>query len=80
MNVLLQNEFIAKVKAELKAQGISQSDLARSMGVSRSMVSAYLAGNKVPTVDMIEKFFSALGVDVHLATSPAPKRKQLQSA
>lgn len=62
----LQQEFRSIVLAELEAQGLSQRELASRMGIKHPTVSRYLNGHQVPGADMMEKFFIALRVEVHL--------------
>lgn len=85
--MILQEEFRSLVKAELEAQGISQRELARLMGMKSPTVNRYLNGVNAPGVDMVEKFFQALGIEVHLAvkrddtkTPAARPARRLQSA
>lgn len=43
--------------------GMSQSDIARKMKVTRSLVSQYLSGHRCPGLDMVVRFADALGIE-----------------
>lgn len=49
-----------RIKEILKARGMSQKDLAESIGVTPPSLSQSLSGN--PTIGMLEKIAGALGV------------------
>lgn len=49
-----------RIKEILKARGMSQKDLAESIGVTPPALSQSLSGN--PTIGMLEKIADALGV------------------
>lgn len=61
--MILQEKFRKKVQLALTEKGWSQSDLARAMNVTRSVVSQYITGRIAPGLDVVEKFASALEVD-----------------
>ena len=63
MNVVMQAKFREKVLAALEQRDWSQSELARKMGITRSVVSQYLTGRIVPGLDVVEKFAGALEID-----------------
>lgn len=58
---MLKEEFLRIVRDEMTQQGISQSELARRIGVPRPMVSRDVSGQQTPGLDVVEKFFLALG-------------------
>lgn len=60
---MLKEEFLAIVREEMARQDLSQSELARRMGVPQPMVSRYVGGLQTPGLDVVEKFFLALGID-----------------
>ncbi|WP_157606287.1 helix-turn-helix domain-containing protein [Schlesneria paludicola] len=57
----LHDRFQKRVHEALEANQMSQGDLAKRLGVSRQNVSQYLCGNRVPGLDMVERFAEALG-------------------
>ena len=60
--LILQDDFRRLVKARLELLGISRSELARRMGVSRQKVTNYLNENSGnPNDNLKEEFFRALG-------------------
>ena len=75
--MVLQEEFRRIVKDELARQGMPQSELARRMGISQSTVNQYLTGKFCPGLDVVEKFFNALGLPLHL--SPHEARQSADS-
>ncbi|TWT49005.1 helix-turn-helix protein [Thalassoglobus neptunius] len=64
--MVLQEEFRRIVKDELTRQGMSQSELARRMGISRPTVSQYLSGKFCPGLDVVENFFNALHISLQI--------------
>lgn len=53
------------VRAEMERQRISQSELSRRSGVSRTKIAAWLGGgDKLMREDSIEKILAALGLRV----------------
>lgn len=54
------------IKDELEAREWNQSGLARRMGISRSMVSRIVKGNRRITPDMASKLGNAFGVNAML--------------
>lgn len=56
--------------ARIKAGWISQHDLARRAGVAQSVISAYEAGRRQPSLPSLLKILRAAGVD--LLTELAP--------
>lgn len=60
--MLLQKRFALRVREAMDAEGVSQSELARTMEVTPSMVSQYLNGVRSPGLDVVEKFAKALHV------------------
>lgn len=77
--MILQNEFRVFVRTELDRQHISQAELARRMGVARSLITKYLNGERSPGMDVVEKFYRALGFTPSLTSVPA-KKKALERA
>ncbi|TWT49004.1 helix-turn-helix protein [Thalassoglobus neptunius] len=75
--MVLQEEFRRIVKDELARQGMSQRELARRMGVSNPMINQYLSGKFCPGLDVVERFFIALGLPLHL--SPHEARQSADS-
>ena len=56
----MQKRFQEKLQAALDAKGWSQSDLARTMGISPQTVSQYIRGERNPGIDVAERFAVAL--------------------
>ena len=60
-----------KIKAAMQAQGITQAELARRAGLSRSVVSQYFSGITQPSEKALEKLRNALNIE------SAPECKKL---
>lgn len=59
----LHERFQLRLREVMDAIGITQSDLAKRMNVPRQMVSQYLNGPTCPSLDVVEKFATALGLE-----------------
>lgn len=57
--MILQDRFRARVQEELDSRGWSQGELSRRMKVSRQFVSLYLAGQRCPGLDVVQRFSEA---------------------
>ena len=57
-------EFGENLKRLREMQGISQAELAESLGVSQSIIAQYEAGAKAPNVILAAKIASTLGVTI----------------
>jgi transcriptional regulator with XRE-family HTH domain len=62
-SVILQERFKQRVREAMAIEGITQSELARRMGVTRAMISQYLNKVQSPGLEVVEKFAIALKVD-----------------
>lgn len=67
--------FSARLKAIRKALGLSQARLAELSGVSQAYISELEAGCKQPTLTILDKLASALGVSVTELIEDSPKDK-----
>jgi transcriptional regulator with XRE-family HTH domain len=73
--VPVEQRVAARVREIREAQDLSQGELARLAGTSRSLVSGLEAGTKVPTVKTLGLLADALGVPVEdLVSEAAPAR------
>jgi ribosome-binding protein aMBF1 (putative translation factor) len=59
----LQNRFVANVERLIRSAGMSRSELAVAMGVSRQIVTNYLNKRCSPGLKVIAEFAAGLGVD-----------------
>jgi transcriptional regulator with XRE-family HTH domain len=50
----------------MNAQGLSNSALARQAGVPTSTVSRILAFDRIPSTDLVDQLFQAMGLEVHV--------------
>ena len=62
-NVILQERFALRVREAMESERVSQSELARRMSVTPSMVSQYINGLRSPGLDVVERFSRALNID-----------------
>jgi transcriptional regulator with XRE-family HTH domain len=58
----------ARIKAELRADGCTQKDLARYLGLSEKHVSQMLTGRVTGTLPLIEAMASAVGLSLGITT------------
>lgn len=63
-----------KLKALRRAHGLKQEQLARRIGVSKTMVSAYETASKAPSVEVFVRLAQVFGVSVdYLVRIDEPK-------
>lgn len=53
-----------KIRIARKAQGLSQTELAKKAGVGINTVNRYETGKNFPRLDVLERVFGALEVDI----------------
>ena len=70
--VLAAELFVGEICIAMEEQGVSQSELARRLGVSRQHISAFFADPGNPTLQTIVQMAHALGLRVNLTLEPAP--------
>lgn len=78
--MILEEQFIQIVEAELDSRKWSRSDLARAMGVSRQYVTNYLNRRSSPGSDVMERFLAALDLQPRLSVSRTPVPRKAQPA
>lgn len=61
-----RHELLGQVKRMAKAKGISQADIARTIGLKPSNVSRMLEGKHSCTIDTLMKVVDAIGAKVTL--------------
>ncbi|WP_251615561.1 helix-turn-helix domain-containing protein [Pumilibacter muris] len=54
-----------KLAEAIKLSGMPQAELARLLGVSQSLISHYLHGNKMPALDTFANLCKILDVDTN---------------
>ncbi len=54
-----------KLAEAIKLSGMPQAELARLLGVSQSLISHYLHGNKMPALDTFANLCKLLDVDAN---------------
>ncbi len=63
---MITNEQIHKRLSEaIKMSGMSQSQLAKLVGVSQQQISCYVKGQKMPAIDTLANLCKALDVDTN---------------
>lgn len=60
--MILIEDIQKRLREAIKTSGISQSDIARKLGVSQSTVSKYLRLNKYPSIDTFANLCEILDV------------------
>ena len=63
--------FVDRICHAMDEQGVTQSELARRLGVSRQHISAFMADPGNPTLQTIVQMAHALGMRVRLTLEPA---------
>ncbi len=72
----LEQRVAARIKSIREELGLSQADLARLAGTSRSYVSEIEWERKIPSIKLLGKFADALGVQPEqLVAADSPKGK-----
>ena len=78
------DDFVDQLCIAMESQGVSQSELARHLGVSRQHISAFISDPGNPTLQTMVQMAHALGLSLDLAlTSPegrATNRRQVEAA
>lgn len=72
---LLQERFRHNLAAQLEAQGVSESELARRMGVSSKYVCQCLSKPVSIGLHTLEHFAASLGVEPHVLLQPTAVEK-----
>ena len=62
-----------KIKAVRLQKGVSQTALAKTLGVSTAMICQYEVGKRKPKVETLSKIAGALGVDLKVFYDDLPK-------
>ena len=60
----LINEFSKRLKTRLKYAGMSQTELAEKVGVTRNMISRYVNGDSLPTFIILDRIARALNCSI----------------
>lgn len=73
--------FVENLREAAKAKQMTQRDVVKASGLSKSSVSDYFAGKSTPKKDAMQKLAAALGVTVEeLTENKAKKITVLQAA
>ena len=72
--------FVLKVKQLMKEKNLTQADIVRLTGLSKSGVSQYLSGKNKPSKKAIAKIADALNVSPEQLTDNSRKRITVQEA
>ena len=70
MSKVLQRRFVKRLRERMDATGVSQSELARRMGVTPSYVNQILSGHRHPGFETLEAVATALRCDAVDLISP----------
>jgi transcriptional regulator with XRE-family HTH domain len=66
------DRIVDRICIAMEQQGVSQSELARRVGVSRQHISAFIADPGNPTLRTIVEMAHALGLRVEIELVPTP--------
>lgn len=77
MPVNLHTVFLQNVRRRMSELGMTQRDLAKSMGVTEAYVSRLLAGKNVPSLEMPGRLAPHLGTTpLYLLTPSEPEKPE----
>ena len=62
--------FSERLSALRRGAGMTQAELAKKLGISKSSVSMYECGNREPEFDLLEKMADLLQVDMNVLLEP----------
>lgn len=63
--MVILKQIQIKLAEAIKLSGMPQAELARLLGVSQSLISHYLHGNKMPALDTFANLCKILDVDTN---------------
>lgn len=72
--------FVQRVKQAMTEQGISQSELVKLTGISRSGISQYLSGKNIPRQKALTAIANALNVTSEWLTEGSDKKMTVKQA
>ena len=72
--------FVQRVKQVMTEQGISQSELVKLTGISRSGISQYLSGKNIPRQKALTAIANALNVTSEWLTEGSDKKMTVKQA
>lgn len=58
------NQAVMRIKKELEAQKITQTDFAKMLGVTNVTVHRWMTGQRSPSIDHVEQMARVLGMHV----------------
>lgn len=64
-NTYLQQVFVLNLKAARRERGLTQDQLGENAGVSSNHIAMIESGRRFPSVAMIEKISTALGINAY---------------
>lgn len=59
------NDIRIKLKKEIELSGLTQTELAKRIGVHRSAIGQYLSGRSMPALDTFAKLCAVLDLDAN---------------
>lgn len=63
--MIVMNEIQVRLAEAIRQSGITQTELARRLGVRQSNISHYIKGNKMPALDTFANLCKLLDVDTN---------------
>lgn len=61
--MILQEQIQYKLQEAIKQSGLSQTTIAKQVGVCQQAISSYIHGNKMPALDTFANLCQVLDVD-----------------
>jgi transcriptional regulator with XRE-family HTH domain len=71
----MKMDFKKLIRAELERQGLSQNELVRRTGITKSRVSNFLNGKRDIQGKNLRKMFMALDIEVKPADKPEKEKR-----
>ncbi len=63
--MILETQIKEKIGEAIKYSGMTQTQIAKKIGVSQQMISSYLKGDKLPALDTLANLCQALDLDAN---------------
>jgi transcriptional regulator with XRE-family HTH domain len=60
----IRDRIIENIRTHIKASGIEQKEIAKSLGISPSAVTSWMSGRNTPDIEIVVKLCRLLGVSL----------------
>jgi transcriptional regulator with XRE-family HTH domain len=73
--VIMQLNFVGKIKKELRRQKLTQQELADRTGLAYSTISRMMNGHHTPTIENCMRIATAMGLSPEIVLHKQPKKR-----